>query len=223
MMQMKLLTALSLSLLPGTLSSTPAQQPEQLLTPSQHLPFRDPATPPSSAVSFGDVNLLIVTDAHSWISKHAHPDYSVPLDAGYGEIASAVEHVKALAAEQGRDVFFLNNGDHTEGSGLSDASVYTAGVHGYDLFPLIQLMPFDALTIGNHDLYDTSTVSFMKHESGFIDSWAGNYLTSNTVSERVEGEGERGEGEGGERGEGERGEGEGEGEGERSQARARAS
>ena len=88
---------------------------------------------------------------------------------------------KDAAAAEGKDVFFLNNGDHTEGSGLSDASMYTSGVHGLDLFPLISLMPFDALTVGNHDLYDDSTVALMEG-SGFIDGWGGRYLTSNTVN-----------------------------------------
>ena len=42
------------------------------------------------------------------------------------------------------------------------------------------MMPFDALNIGNHDLYDDSTVSFMS-DSGFIGSWNGTYLTSNVL------------------------------------------
>ena len=104
--------------------------------------------PTSTPVEFHDINILVVTDVHSWIASHLHPDHTPPLTATYGSIASAVTHVKALAASAGRDVFFLNNGDHVEGGGLSDASVYTTGVHGYDLFPLIGLMPFDALHLG---------------------------------------------------------------------------
>ena len=139
-------------------------------------------SPPQLPASFGDINLLVVTDAHSWITGHSHLDSAVPLDAGYGEIASAAQHIKALAAKEGRDVFFVNSGDHTEGSGLSDASMYTTGIHGYDLFPLVQMMPFDALTVGNHDLYDDSTIGYMTGASGFVDSWKGAYLTSNTVN-----------------------------------------
>ena len=54
-------------------------------------------------------------------------------------------------------------------------------VHGADLFPLISMMPFDALNVGNHDLYDNSTVEFME-TSGFIDGWNGSYLTSNVMN-----------------------------------------
>jgi len=138
------------------------------------------ATKISGPPTFGDVNLLIITDAHSWIAGHNHDDHNPMLNAGYGEIASAVAHVKDMAATDGKDVFFVNNGDHVEGSGLSDASMYLPPyIHGFNLFPLIQLMPFDALTIGNHDVYDDSTVTFMQ-ESGFVESWGGRYLTSNT-------------------------------------------
>lgn len=84
-----------------------------------------------------------------------------------------VQHIQ----NQGRDVFVLNNGDHVEGSGLSDASVYVSGVHGVELFPLIAKMPFDALTIGNHDLYLNSTIGHMV-DADFINHWNGTYLTS---------------------------------------------
>ncbi|GMH82114.1 hypothetical protein TrVE_jg12982 [Triparma verrucosa] len=129
-----------------------------------------------------DINILVVTDAHSWISKHIHDDHDPVLNADYGSIASAYLNLKSLASETGKDVFLLNNGDHVEGSGLSDASVYTNGIHGYDLFPLIGMMPFDALNIGNHDLYDNSTVEYMTGASNFVEGWNGNYLTSNVYN-----------------------------------------
>ena len=175
-----LLTLLLPLLLPAS-SATP--------TPTYRHPHPRPQ-PQQELATFSDINLVVVTDAHSWISSHIHPDNTPPLTATYGDISSAVHHLKERAALEGKDVFFLNNGDHVEGSGLSDASVYTNGVHGYDLFPLIGMMPFDALNIGNHDLYDNATITFMKNDpaSGvdgvtpFVDSWKGNYLTSNTVN-----------------------------------------
>ena len=54
----------------------------------------------ASQPSFGDINILIVTDAHSWISKHAHADHDPLLDADYGAIASAVKHVKVRLQER---------------------------------------------------------------------------------------------------------------------------
>jgi 2',3'-cyclic-nucleotide 2'-phosphodiesterase (5'-nucleotidase family) len=75
----------------------------------------------------------------------------------------------------------VNNGDHTEGSGLSDATIYTVGVHGSEVFPIVSDMPFDALTIGNHEMYDNSTVEFMV-ASGFVSGWGGRYLTSSVLN-----------------------------------------
>ena len=105
-----------MSLFFSTCSASPIYQQEQ-----------DLSTYTQSILEFSDVNILIVTDAHSWIAQHVHADNTPQLDAGYGEIASTVEHIKANAKAAGKDVWFFNNGDHVEGSGLSDASVYTTG------------------------------------------------------------------------------------------------
>lgn len=131
--------------------------------------------------TFRDVNLLIVTDVHGWIASHAHPDRSPPSNANFADVADAVLHAKLAASSVGRDVFFVNDGDHTQGSGVSDATAYTAGVHGSELFPILRKMPFDALTIGNHELYLDSTVRFMRESGGFVDSWNGKYVTSNVL------------------------------------------
>ena len=44
------------------------------------------------------------------------------------------------------------------------------------------MMPFSALNIGNHDLYDDSTVEYMTGESGFVEGWDGAYVTSNVFN-----------------------------------------
>jgi len=141
------------------------------------------ASSATTAVELKDINLIITTDTHGWVASHSHSDNDPLLTANYGDVASFVSHVKDQAINSGRgDVFFVNNGDHVEGSGLSDATLYTsAKIHGAELFPIISQMPFDVLTIGNHDLYDDETVGFMV-ESGFIGNWDGHYLTSNTFS-----------------------------------------
>jgi len=128
-----------------------------------------------------DLNIVIVTDVHGWLASHKHNDSYPSLTASYGDVSSFATHLKELGQTTRRgDVFFVNNGDHVEGSGLSDATMYTeAQTHGAELFPIISKMPFDVLTIGNHELYEDSTVNFMV-SSGFINSWDGRYLTSNT-------------------------------------------
>ena len=61
---------------------------------------------------------------------------------------SLYERLAASAAQAGRDLFFVQNGDLNDGTGLSRVPPAT-------LVPLIQKMPFDALTTvrrGNPDL-----------------------------------------------------------------------
>ena len=57
----------------------------------------------SAVLPWNDVNLLIVTDVHSWVAGHAHPDHTPLLDADYGHVLSLYEHLSAAAAASGRD------------------------------------------------------------------------------------------------------------------------
>jgi len=129
----------------------------------------------SAVLPWNDVNLLIVTDVHSWVAGHAHPDHTPLLDADYGYVLSLYEHLSAAAAASGRDVFFLQNGDLNDGTGFSRAPPAA-------LLPLLQHLPFDALTTGNHELYQNTNIDFLAQPGGFIDSWRGSYLTSNTLN-----------------------------------------
>jgi 2',3'-cyclic-nucleotide 2'-phosphodiesterase (5'-nucleotidase family) len=133
----------------------------------------------ATAVTFGDVNIVAVTDVHAWI---AGGDRQVPaatptLDATFGDLVSFTERMRAAAALEGKDVFLVDNGDVVDGTGLSNA----AADHCSYLLPLLRQVPFDALNCGNHELYDNATMEEFK-SSGFIDSWGGKYLTSNLLN-----------------------------------------
>jgi 2',3'-cyclic-nucleotide 2'-phosphodiesterase (5'-nucleotidase family) len=73
-------------------------------------------------------------------------------------------------------LFFFDSGDIVEGTGLSDAS----SVHGERILPIVQQVPYDAITIGNHELYHSETVRALR-DSGFIAGWHGRYLTANVL------------------------------------------
>lgn len=123
---------------------------------------------------FRDVNILLVTDTHSWLAAHVHPDQMPIADATIGNITSFVAAMKDQAKVEGKDVFFFDNGDVVDGTGLSNASP----VNGEALFPLLMNIPFDAMSIGNHELYDESTFKAMI-SSGYIACRNGSYLSSN--------------------------------------------
>ena len=143
------------------------------------------------AVQWRDINILHITDVHSYVSGHRHGDNRVSTgygdewtqistatqDADYGDLLSFIEHLKASAASQQKDFWILNSGDVVDGTGLSNLSP----VNGAELLPLLQQIPFDAVTIGNHELYKSSTVANLA-SSGFIDHWGEGYVTSNVKS-----------------------------------------
>uniref|UniRef100_A0A7S0JF82 Calcineurin-like phosphoesterase domain-containing protein n=1 Tax=Calcidiscus leptoporus TaxID=127549 RepID=A0A7S0JF82_9EUKA len=127
------------------------------------------------ALPWSDVNLLVVTDVHSWIAGHKHPDHAPVLDADYGHVLSLFERLASSAAAGGRDLFLLQNGDLNDGTGYSR-------VPPLALVPLLQRLPFAALTTGNHELYKNEVIDYLARPGGFVQSWAGGFLTSNVLN-----------------------------------------
>jgi len=113
-----------------------------------------------------EVKIVVVTDVHSWIAGHGSHEGNT---ADYGDVLSFVRQLQA----QNKNVFFLNNGDLVDGTGLG----LSPPTH---LLPLLEKMPWDAINCGNHELFSNDTVDLMRN-SGFIQHWNGNYLSSNTV------------------------------------------
>ena len=118
-----------------------------------------------------DINIVHVTDVHSWLSGHLHEPAN---EADYPDVLALFQHLEARAHAQGRDIFLFNSGDIVDGTGLAGATA----VDGAALTPIIRQMPFAALTCGNHELYINSTVENLV-QSGFIDSWRGLYVQGN--------------------------------------------
>lgn len=131
------------------------------------------------ALNIRDVNIIVTTDMHSWFAGHEHEDHSPRLDADLGDFVSFVELSKEAARKLGKDVFVFDNGDVVDGSGLSNISP----IDGEFVFELMKLVPYDALNVGNHELYNNPTVDYMMF-SGYIDFWNGSLLSSNTYFHR---------------------------------------
>lgn len=126
--------------------------------------------------TFRDVNIFVVTDTHSWMDAHPHPDNIPLIDATYGNVTSFITKMKDIARKEKKDIFFLDNGDVVDGTGLSNASP----IDGEYLFPLLMKVPFDAMAIGNHECYDGDVINEMI-SSNYISSRKGSYLTSNVL------------------------------------------
>ena len=189
------LLPLSLLLLlapPVARGQSQASDPDLVPLPGSSL-SRDDVLDSGAALRWGDINIVSITDVHSYISGHRHGDATVnagwepgygiiptaPQDADYADLLAFIEHMKASAAAQGRDLFVFNSGDVLDGTGISNLSP----VNGEEVLPLVRAIPFDAVTIGNHELYRSSTVANMA-SSGFISHWREGqaFVTSNVLS-----------------------------------------
>lgn len=122
------------------------------------------------SLPFGDINVLIVTDVHSWVAGHMHePQYN----ANYGDVLSLQHYIKEDCIRNKRDLFFIMNGDINDGTGYSADPPE-------QLVPLLEKLPWDAVTVGNHELYKNDFVNYIGRK--FIPFWGDRYLTANVMN-----------------------------------------
>ena len=126
---------------------------------------------------FGDINLLVVSDVHSFVGGHPHePDRN----ADYGDLYSFHERLKEYINNnnnqmdgRSRDLWLLNNGDWLHGTGLAMDGNAT------NLLPIITSMPWDALSMGNHEAIYSDVLQDMKES--MLPKFPGKYITSNVL------------------------------------------
>ena len=117
---------------------------------------------------------MVLTDVHSWVAGHL--PHAPNNDADYGDVLSFYEHLQTRCRREEKDLFFVMNGDFVDGTGLStEPPEY--------LTPILKKMPWDAINIGNHELYKNSTIEYITRPDGFVDFWEGKYLSSNVLNE----------------------------------------
>jgi len=123
---------------------------------------------------FGDINVIILTDVHSFVGGHSSV-HEPNLNADYGHVLSFFQHVQNEIGAVNGNVFLVNNGDFMDGTGLTTNPPS-------ELVGILKHMPWNAINIGNHELYMNSTVeAIVKRPGGYADWWGGRYLTSNVV------------------------------------------
>ena len=121
---------------------------------------------------FGDINVLVLTDVHSFVGGHGPNDHD---NADYGDVLSFYQHLKEHCRQRNMDLWFVNNGDWIDGTGLSMNSDIQ------HLTPLLEKMPWDAMNVGNHELYKSQTVTEFMQPGGFVEWWGDKYLSSNVL------------------------------------------
>jgi len=121
-------------------------------------------------IHWGQLNILSTTDTHGWLSGHLlDENYS----ADYGDLASFVRKMKAKAERLGVDLLLVDSGDLHDGTGFGDAT----DPNGKLTMPIFKQLPYDLLSIGNHELYTTEIANDTYHN--FAPHWNGRYVTSN--------------------------------------------
>lgn len=98
-----------------------------------------------------DVNIIVVTDVHSWIAGQRHKRAKT---ANYGDVLSFYRQVQKNE-NANKAFFFVNNGDFMDGTGLSS-------IPPTHLLPLLEKMPWDAVNLGNHELYHNGKYVLME-------------------------------------------------------------
>jgi 2',3'-cyclic-nucleotide 2'-phosphodiesterase (5'-nucleotidase family) len=126
---------------------------------------------------WNDINILVDTDAHSWIGGHGEHYPEERWNVDYGDILSFYQQLVVLK-EQKQKQSLLRRHDHNSSYDLFGTGLST--IPPRYLTPLLQEMPWDAINVGNHELYFDDTVQHLM-QSGFIQHWNRTYLSSNTV------------------------------------------
>lgn len=130
------------------------------------------STPPQQIkdLHWGQINFLHTTDTHGWLAGHLLDDnYS----ADYGDFADFVQRMKAKADALGVDLLLVDSGDLHDGTGFGDATT----LNGQLTLPIFKKLPYDLLSIGNHELYTNDIANDTYHN--FAPNWGGRYITSN--------------------------------------------
>ncbi|KAK3819582.1 MAG: Metallo-dependent phosphatase-like protein [Benniella sp.] len=122
-------------------------------------------------LEWGDLNIISTTDTHGWLAGHVKEEaYS----ADFGDFASFLSHMREQAHYRRKDLLVVDSGDLHDGNGLADATPLSGQVSN----PIFQMINYDALAIGNHELYLPEIAEDTYRN--FAPKWGKKYLTSNT-------------------------------------------
>ncbi|KAG8712084.1 hypothetical protein FRC09_020250 [Ceratobasidium sp. 395] len=109
---------------------------------------------PKRHLSWGDVNVLHTTDIHGWVLGHPKPVFpELNWSGTFGDFLSFVNHMRAYAEREKKDLFLVDSGDRRIGHGLTDR-LLPGNVNGQLVEQMYQHLEYDVVVPGNHDLED---------------------------------------------------------------------
>lgn len=162
-------------------SYSPSIAPSTTLSPtSLDLPTSSPhqttPAPTYGQLPIQAINILVLTDVHSWVQGHSR--HEPELNADYGDVLSFYRRLRSqtdstkLSDGSIPDLYFVMNGDFVHGSILGqDPPISLSGI--------LERMPYDVVTVGNHDIKNEETVKELMKAGGLVDIWGERLVTSN--------------------------------------------
>ncbi|KAH9022494.1 Metallo-dependent phosphatase-like protein [Lactarius hengduanensis] len=138
---------------------------------------------PYRELVWGDVNIIHTTDIHGWLLGHQKSQPPEPNYKGtLGDLASFVSGMNKTAQNKGYDFLLVDTGDLRDGTGLSDGHPKEQWA-GEETDKFFLRLPYDVMTIGNHELYKPPTIAYDMHAN--FSKKTKRYLTSNAFIIRV--------------------------------------
>ncbi|KAH8995916.1 Metallo-dependent phosphatase-like protein [Lactarius akahatsu] len=132
---------------------------------------------PYRELVWGDVNIIHTTDIHGWLLGHQKTQPPEPNYKGtLGDLASFVSRMNTTAQNKGYDFLLVDTGDLRDGTGLSDGHPKEQWA-GEETDKFFLRLPYDVMTIGNHELYNPPTIAYDMHAN--FSKKTKRYLTSN--------------------------------------------
>lgn len=126
--------------------------------------------------------MVVLTDVHGWVMGHGgHESSSSPFDADYGDVLSFYQRLRELVDgfdlgndDSPPDLYLVMNGDFLHGTLLgADPPHYLPGI--------LSSLPYDAVTVGEHELKNSDSLAVLREPGGLFDEWWGDgtLVTSN--------------------------------------------
>jgi 2',3'-cyclic-nucleotide 2'-phosphodiesterase (5'-nucleotidase family) len=142
------------------------------LSPSTSSPSAKSTTPIDVSLNIQSINIVILTDVHSWVQGHGRHEPN--LNADYGHILSFYQRLQQQVEqlESKPDIYLVNNGDFLHGTLLGDDPPE-------HLVGILERIPFDAVTVGEHELISPKSVERLREPGGLFDEWGERLVTSN--------------------------------------------
>ncbi|ORY40656.1 Metallo-dependent phosphatase [Rhizoclosmatium globosum] len=135
-------------------------------------------TPTRGQLPWSDWNFITTTDIHGYINGQGGNNQG-QYSANFADFSVFVDKMKAKADAQNVELFVVDCGDQHDGTALSD-NLDVQPVDGYLTNPAIQLLPYDVLAIGNHELYLNPIIDDVTNNIAKF--WGEKYLTGNVYT-----------------------------------------